>query len=474
MSRDDGQRAPGLLIRAGRMAGRFPATPPHGAALGGQVHVILDVSRLLSCVHRTSPSGIERVEMAYARRWLARPASESTFAAQSLWGWFAALPRDRVAALLDALEEVWEHGAPPGRGLRRPQRIALSLLAGLAHGAGRAALRRRLQGGATPVFLLVSHRALDRHGPIGALRRAGARFVPLIHDLIPLTHPEYTRAPQVGRHAARIATTATLADGIIVNSAATQAALLAHLAPHGRPLPPIAVAPLGIRAMNRPAEPLPTEPYFLCLGTVEARKNHHLLLHLWRDLATEGRAMQGQAGPRLLLCGRRGWENASALNLLDRCDALRGLVEELGPLPDARVTELLAGARALLFPSFAEGYGLPLAEALALGVPAICSDVPALRELGGAVPEYLDPLDGPGWRQAILDYARPDSPRRAAQLARIRHWRTPDWDTHFEAVDALLAQVTGVPVPGRRPAMVPSRGPRLPAEVVAPAGATPA
>ena len=404
--------------------------------------------------------------MAYARRWLARPEGDCTFTAQSLWGWFAALPRDRVAALLDALAETWEHGAPAGRGLRRAQRIALALQAGLAHGVGRRELRQQLRRTRNPVFLLVSHRALDRSGPIQALRRAGARFVPLIRDLIPLTHPEYTCAPQVGRHAARVATTATLADGIIVNSAATEATLRTHLLPHGRSIPPITVAPLGIRTLRAPAAPLPTEPYFVCLGTVEPRKNHQLLLHIWRDLAMEGRG-----SPRLLLCGRRGWENEQVLDLLERCEALRGLVLELGTLPDARVTELLSGARALLFPSFAEGYGLPLAEALALGVPVICSDLPALREVGGDVPDYLDPLDGPGWRRAILDYALPDSAARDAQLARLRRWQIPGWDAHFAAVDALLTQVTGEKVPGRRPAPQPARGPRL---LPAPVGATPA
>ncbi|WP_240046929.1 glycosyltransferase family 4 protein [Paracraurococcus ruber] len=391
--------------------------------------------------------------MAYARRWLDRPASDATFVAQSVWGWFAALPRDRVAALLDALEAVWEHGAagvPP----RAAQRIALALQAGLAHGRGKRELQRRVRAAPHAVFLLVSHRALEQRGPIRALRRAGARFVPLIHDVIPLTHPEYTRAPQVNRHAARLATTAMLADGIIVNSRATQSALLEHLVPQDRPLPPIAVAPLGTRAMRRPASPLPTEPYFLCLGTVEARKNHHLLLHLWRDLAMEGRE-----GPKLLICGRRGWENASALSLLDRSPWLRGLVHELGTPSDTEVAALLAGARALLFPSFAEGYGLPLAEALSLGVPAICSDLPAFREIGGTVPDYLDPMDGPGWKRAVLDYARDGSPARAAQLARLQQWRSPQWQAHFDAVDHLLAQVTGAPA--RRPAPAHQHGPLL-------------
>jgi glycosyltransferase involved in cell wall biosynthesis len=423
----------------GRLAGppgRLARAAPSGTANGAPVHVLLDVSRLLLCVHRTSPSGIERVEYAYARRWLARPAEDCTFTAQSVWGHFAALPREGVAALLDALDEVWDRGAPQRRGLRRAQRIALSLQGRLARGGGRLVLRARLRRHPGAVFLLVSHHALDQRAPIAALRRAGARFVPLIHDLIPLTHPEYTRVPQIARHAARIANTAALADGIIVNSAATESVLLDHLATHGR-VPPIAIAPLGTRAMRAPELTLPTEPYFVCIGTVEPRKNHHLLLHLWRDFAAEGRR-----GPRLLLCGRRGWENENVLDLLERCTALRGPVRELGAVPDAEVTALLAGARALLFPSFAEGFGLPVAEALALGVPVLCSDLPALREVGGAVPDYLDPLDGPGWRRAILDYAEPDSPARAAQLARLTGWTAPSWSAHFDEVDALLAHVT--------------------------------
>jgi glycosyltransferase involved in cell wall biosynthesis len=93
----------------------------------------------------------------------------------------------------------------------------------------------------------------------------------------------------------------------------------------------------------------------------------------------------------------------------------------------------------LLFPSFAEGYGLPLAEALALGVPAICSDLPALREVGGAAAEYLDPLDGLGWRRLILAYAAADSaPERQAQIARLSTWAAPSWQDHFALLDPWI------------------------------------
>ena len=93
----------------------------------------------------------------------------------------------------------------------------------------------------------------------------------------------------------------------------------------------------------------------------------------------------------------------------------------------------------MLFPSFVEGYGLPLIEALALGVPVIASDLPVFREIAGDIIEYIDPLDGKRWGDVIMDYAKTDSASRTAQLARIQEFKVPTWDEHFIQVDALLA-----------------------------------
>ncbi|WP_376095195.1 glycosyltransferase family 4 protein [Roseomonas sp. CCTCC AB2023176] len=260
--------------------------------------------------------------------------------------------------------------------------------------------------------------------------------MPLIHDLIPVEHPEFARPGHADRHLKRIANTAALADAIIVNSRHTARALAPHVAARAVP-PRVVVAPLGIDAPKAPAPALPLDPYFVVLGTIEPRKNHLLLLHLWRDLT----ARMGSRAPRLVVIGKRGWENENVLDLLERCGTTQGTVTELGQVPDREAWSVLRGARALLFPSFAEGYGLPLGEALKLGVPAICSDLPALREVGGDAPDYLDPLDGAAWRRAILDYAGPESPGRAAQLARMTRWTSPDWGDHFATVDRLLGSL---------------------------------
>jgi len=422
----------------------MPVEPRHNGP-----HVILDVSRLLGCGRKRTPSGIDRVELAYARHWLQAPPERCSFVGQEVQGGFAMLPRRLVADLVAALTEAWGAGIANSPAFRRAARIGALGRGRLLLGFGRTELARLLHSRRRLAFLLVSHQALDRSGPIEALRRAGCAFVPLIHDLIPVTHPEYARPGQAEKHLRRITTTAALADGVIVNSAATAAALEPHLDGRSRP-PSVLVAPLGIDTLERAVPTTPLEPYFIALGTIEPRKNHLLLLHLWRELAR----VQGAATPRLLIIGKRGWENENIIDILERCTALHGVVQEVGQLPDRMVAELMQGARALLFPSFAEGYGLPLAEALAMGVPAVCSDLPALREVGGQVPDYLDPLDGQAWRQAVADYAALDSDRRSAQLQRLEGWRAPHWEDHFRLVDGLLAQVTepAQPRPAPRPA----------------------
>jgi glycosyltransferase involved in cell wall biosynthesis len=306
---------------------------------------------------------------------------------------------------------------------------------GLSRGARE--VTRALGASHENVYLLVSHSWADRPGPIEALRKKGVKFVPLVHDLIPATHPEYASPAGTARHHRRIEAFTTLADGIIVNSKATARELLPHL-PQGADRPPILAAPLGIDTpLSDPSFPIPDEPYFVCIGTIEPRKNHLLLLNTWRVLAER----LGSKAPKLLLIGQRGWENENILDMLERCPALVGLVREYSDLPDRGLARLLQGARALLFPSFAEGYGLPLAEALALGVPAICSGLPALREVGGDVPEYLDPLDGLGWRRLIMSFAEADSRIRAAQLQRLERWAPATWESHFALLEPWLRQV---------------------------------
>lgn len=139
--------------------------------------------------------------------------------------------------------------------------------------------------------------------------------------------------------------------------------------------------------------------------------------------------------------GRRGWENENILELLDRSKGLAPSVVEVSSLDDAGMVALLKGAAALLAPSFVEGYGLPIAEALALGVPVIASYNEAHREAGGVFADYLDPLEGRSWMQAFDDYVDPQSTRRQNHLSRIQHHVPMTWSIHLEKIDAIIDRI---------------------------------
>lgn len=366
--------------------------------------------------------------MAYARGLLAHYGDGLAFAAVHPTGLYGRLKRAAALAYLDELERRWAHvnGSPRQRSIPSvvPQLAAL-LPSNKGIGTGR-------------VYIQVSpHHLTDAAKVRAILMREKARFVCLVHDLIPIEFPEYARPNGAALHARRIETVAQLADAAIVNSAATGRSLQPWIARTGRDVP-IHVALLGTETLSlSPAEAEDGRPYFVCLGTIEPRKNHLLLLNLWRHL-TE--TLPASDVPRLIVVGRRGWENEQIVDMLERCPALVGHVDELCGCSDARMAGLLRGARALLMPSFAEGYGMPVAEALSVGTPVICSDLAALREVGGDVPDYLDPLDGLRWKTMILDHAR-QGPSYRAQMARLPGWHNPTWDEHIAVVTGAIEQL---------------------------------
>lgn len=375
--------------------------------------ILLDVSRLVwrrwGGRHLT---GIDRVCLAYVRHFAPRaqavvqhPRFRRVLGVQASARLFAML-ETQARFRTELVRGILRHAAEPSAAQRRDERL----------------------------YLNVGHTGLDRPGFADWVRQAGVRPVYLVHDLIPITHPEYCRPGDAERHRTRMRTALATGVGIIGNSQATLDALTAFADAEGVRTPPLLAAWLGSAPPILPDDARTERPTFVVLGTIEGRKNHLLLLNIWSQLV----ARLDDRAPRLLVIGQRGWECEQVLGMLDRSEALRGHVVELGDCSDDEVARHLASARALLFPSMTEGFGLPLVEALGAGVPVIASDLPVFREIGGDVPDYLDPLDGRGWMRTILEYADDNGPARTAQLARLRRYTPPDWSRHFGTIDAWL------------------------------------
>ena len=407
-----------------------PSLPPPPAQL------VLDISRLVYAAWSRTPKGIPRVELAYAEHFIETGPDRLRFAVLDSLGRLRVVSNRSAIAFTREIARYWEGDVASTTAYLRVVLRALWIYIVLVLRPWGdlkqlvAAYRGR------SLYIIPSQLQLEHSSLIEGVKSAGdVKLVYFVHDILSTVFPDYFSDSLPERDRRRMENAARLADAIIVNSQATADAFQHRF---GGNLAPgtLVVAPLGVANpvhVERPSVP-PAQPYFVMLGTIEPRKNHRLILDLWRDLYGE----LGLATPRLLVVGERGWKSQDVIELLERSAPPYGAVEECGRLPDAAVAGLLKDARALLLPSFAEGYGLPLAEALTQGAPVLCSDIPVFREVGGGIPDYLDPADGPAWRAAVLDYAQPLSSRRQAQLQRLGAWSQPTWAQHFVRVDAAL------------------------------------
>jgi len=446
--------------------------------------VLFDLTRLLTATGRSAPTGLERVEYAYAQWLLSQRRAHVRFVITTGRG-VRFVEDGAVPAFLDRQAATWAGGA---RGYSAAEAIGSvnRFLSGrqapraprLGHLSGeeRRRLRERRRKGRASglagwaqtmatrwarepleaslerwlrrrpvVYLRSSVDRLEREEPVARLKALGVSMVVLWHDLIPLDFPEFVRPPAVAQCAARLETIARHADGVIAASHYSAERLAAAL---GRRQPPTRVAHYG---MDDPApagaDHLPElvdEPFFLVTSTIEGRKNHHLLLQIWRRLVAE----RGSEAPKLVIVGKRGWEAASVNAMLDRCNDLSGHVYEAGPVPDAALDRLRRRARAVLMPSYAEGFGMPVMESLSVGTPVVASDIPAFRETAGGAAWLVDPLDGLGWTRAILELSDDASPQLAEARAKAGRFAPPRWSDYFATVGAFLEEVVGERSPG--------------------------
>jgi glycosyltransferase involved in cell wall biosynthesis len=423
--------------------------------------VAYDITRLATRVLNRTPNGIDRIDSAFARHFLGDAPAHQFAMMMALQGPRAIAP----AAAADVVNGIFVHwGEDEAPDADESYRRIVAWLCGKSRefeGAQRVARGRTGQASGVVQWI-------RRHGfPIGRSPAAalphGARYLnasqfPLwipsyfrwlkqrpdvkgvffIHDLLPLEHPEYFRKAEYQRHSRRLANLAEFGAAAIVTTEAVKEALKRHLAPLGRADMPILAAPIPAAPIFLERAPPPGDltgaPYFVACGTIEPRKNHLLLLHVWRELARR----DGASAPKLVLIGARGWENENVVDLLERCRAIGDHVIEASGLSTPSLKALLGGARALLMPSFAEGFGLPVVEALATGTPVIASDIPAFRESGRGCITAISAIDGEKWLETIRAFAAPHSLERSASLARIKQYVAPSWDGYFAKIEAFL------------------------------------
>ncbi len=427
--------------------------------------IIYDITRLAARLVTKTPNGIDRIDSAFARHFIDPARTDSSGLMLTVLGPRLIRP-DVAKVIVDAVSDHWGENDRPDQDeayrqivdwindaapksltarrivadRRRRNGSILRLI--LQHGIplGRSP---RANAGANAIYLNSSQLPLWNSSYFGWMKsRRDVRPVFFIHDLLPIEAPEFFPRSEYARHLARLKNLAAFGAGAIVTTKTVRDDLATHLKSLGRPDFPILVAPVPadpIFARRDGVDPaLLDRPYFIICGTIEPRKNHLLLLQVWRELVRR----DGAATPKLIIIGNRGWANENAFNLLERCQTVGNHVLEVSGLSTPGFKRLLDGARALLMPTFAEGFGLPVVEALAAGIPVIASDLEVFKEIGAGRVTAISPIDGERWLETIRTLARSHAePGRAVAATLTPPSPCLDWSAYFAAVEAFLTKL---------------------------------
>lgn len=415
----------------------------------------------------SAPRGIERIDFGYLSYLFENWPAECFGVLPMPWG-MRYYSRERVLKARDRLAAYWRETSDT-RGvaddvifarvvawlndLPPPEEVAQSsatrpanfnglwratkLLMGDGFDIGRT-VRRLPQ---RTIYIDIGHNGMSREIFVNWLnKRPDISPVFMLHDTIPLDFPEYVTQGGFAEHARVMKNAAQHAKAIITPTPAAAAAIHTRFAALGRSDVPIHALGLPIDPAFHPEEhrnaKVAARPYFIICGAIELRKNHALLLDVWEELA----ARHGENTPRLVIVGRPNTGADSVINRIRQSDVLSRDIYIASGLSTPDVARLIAGARALLMPSFAEGFGLPPVEALTLGTPAILSDIAAHREATEGFGVYLDARDRDQWCDAI-EMATSDTPDYLAIKARIAGFKPVDWDGYMHRVEALLVDL---------------------------------
>ncbi len=262
----------------------------------------------------------------------------------------------------------------------------------------------------------------------------------MLHDAIPLEFPDMVADDTVRGHEHVLTMTARYARSIIVPTKAAGSAIKSELDRRGSR--DISIHPVSLpidRAFLNGAEPYPDltrKPYFLICGAIEQRKNHDVLIAAWGRLV----AKLGDDAPLLIIAGARGFRSDAIMQAIaERTDLRRHLIIVSG-LSTPTLARLMAGARAVLMPSFAEGFGLPPVEALALGTPAVLSDIDAHRDAAGDYGIYLGATDVEAWA-ARIEAMIGDTDDYLAWKRHVAQFRPYDWPRYMGEISDILMNV---------------------------------
>ena len=308
------------------------------------------------------------------------------------------------------------------------------------------------------LVLLDSSWHADFFQQVEALKQSGMGVVAVVYDLIPLSHPQFCDEGLVKVFDHWFDWVARTADGYIAISqtiaAEVRADIHRRLGEKGESGESAARQrwyghfPLGseLDLSQQAARPRAAlrrlfdsqRPVYLMVSTIEPRKNHAYLLDafeiLWRDMP--------QTRASLCIVGRIGWKCAPLIARIRSHPELGRRLFMFNDLDDSELEYSYRHSRALVFPSFVEGFGLPLVEAMQRGLPAMASDIAVFREIGAEFLAYFRLDDPASLARQIEEF---ETCGQFPARRPVREWSWPGWAASTQTLIERIVAATTMP-----------------------------
>lgn len=421
--------------------------------------IVYDGLRLFLGALSRTPRGVDRVDFSYARFLLTNWPNTCLGLLPTPWG-LRLFDRERALRLLGTVETAWREGqgvnsdlsftdlrdwltgaavperAGPAGGPSSLLDRAFRLMRDNGVHWGQSAVREAPTGS---VYLNVGQVGWATPVTTAWLRRRpDIRSVFMLHDVIPLHHPGLVSRGGRLSQDWMLHSVLREADGLITTTQAACDTVTATVRRLGLPGVPVRSMPLPVADVflqpDAPDEELRRGCYFVVCGAIEPRKNHLLLLRAWRRLVRR----VGPSAPRLVVVGSPAHQGEQIVRQFQEAADLRDHVTVVSGLASPSLRMVMRNAQAVLMPSLAEGFGLPLIEALAVGTPVLASDLKVHREVGGGLVTYLDPMDDVAWMDAVMGIVE-DSGYAGALRREVAGYRPLTADDYFRSVSEFLS-----------------------------------
>lgn len=297
------------------------------------------------------------------------------------------------------------------------------------------------------LFILADWHGSDPHyiDYVLQAKDAGTKLIQISYDLLPIVAPQYSghSTKTFTRYARKIY---PKCDLIISISKNTSNDIRAWLKKENAHIPKIVEMRLGddfrLTKSSKPTDKTfvkelkRTKQFLLCVGTVEARKNHTVLYYTYKIAAQKNIEL-----PPIVIVGRPGWLAHDIYNIISNDPETKDKFIFLKNATDNELAWLYEHCAFTVYPSFYEGWGLPVAESIGYGVPCLCSNTSSIPEIAGDIVDYFSPSSPEECLEAMNRLLKPAELAKAKK--RVARYVPTSWDTTMDSVKQVIGELHG-------------------------------